>query len=211
MEYRKLFEGNEAWAARIHAEDPTFFERQASGQQPTFLFIGCCDSRVPFELLSGLNPGDVFVHRNIANQAHPTDLSMLSALEYAVDVLDVKHVLVCGHYQCGGVKAAMSPPGHMVVDNWLQGVRDTCIRHEEELATFPETSAQFDRLVELNVHEQIYQLSRSPIVLSAWKRGTRPILHGIVYDVNTGLLKEIVPAVASEAEARQLRTQREYA
>ncbi|HYW31993.1 MAG TPA: carbonic anhydrase [Gemmatimonas sp.] len=204
-EYLRLFEGNHEWAAKIRSTDPEYFTKLAVSQSPQFLFIGCCDSRVPTEVLMAARPGEIFTHRNIANQAHPTDISMLSALEYAVDVLDVKHVMVCGHYNCGGVKAAMNPPGHMLVDNWLQGVRELYARHEDELEALPDQNAKFSRLVELNVVEQVFQLSRTPVVQSGWKKGKRPILHGLVYDVNDGLLKELVSGVDGEDRAQELR------
>jgi carbonic anhydrase len=151
----RTLQGDRAWATEAVAKDSGYFERHTRGQQPHFFFLGCCDSRVPTEILTGAEPGVIFNHRNIANQAHPTDMSMLAALEYAVEVLDVRHVLVCGHYNCGGVKAAMSAPGHMLVDNWLQIVRDVQLRHQGELESLPE-HARFKRLVELNVLEQVF-------------------------------------------------------
>ncbi|MES2523383.1 MAG: carbonic anhydrase [Gemmatimonadota bacterium] len=204
-EYLRLFEGNHEWAATIRGTDPEYFTRLAVSQEPQFLIIGCCDSRVPTELLVQARPGEIFTHRNIANQAHPTDISMLSVLEYAVEVLDVKHVMVCGHYNCGGVKAAMSAPGHMLVDNWLQVVRDLRLRHEDELEALDGDKAKFDRLVELNVIEQVFQLSRTPCIQKAWRKGNRPILHGLVYDVHDGLLKELVSGVDGEERAHELR------
>jgi carbonic anhydrase len=203
--YLRLFAQNREWANAMRAADAGFFERRSVTQEPHYLFIGCCDSRVPAELLTGAHPGEIFVHRNIANQADPTDMNMLSALEYAVEVLDVKHVLVCGHYQCGGVRAAMEPQGHRLVDHWLQVVRDLQMRHEAELNALADDGARFNRLVELNVLEQVFQLSRTPIVRHAWKKGKRPILHGLVYDVHDGLLKELVSGVDGEEHARELR------
>ena len=202
--YFDLFKQNRAWADDVVATDPTYFERRTAGQEPHFFFLGCCDSRVPTEVLTGAKPGEIFTHRNIANQAHPTDMSMLAALEYAVEVLDVRHVLVCGHYNCGGVKAAMSAPGHMLVDNWLQIVRDVQLRHQGELQVLA-PDARFKRLVELNVLEQVFQLSRTPIVRNFWLKGRRPILHGVVYDLADGLLKELVSGVDGEDRATELR------
>ena len=204
--YQKLFANNRAWANGIRASDPDYFERRAAGQEPHFFFIGCCDSRVPAELLTGAKPGEVFTHRNIANQAHPTDLNMLSALEYAVEVLDVKHVLVCGHYGCGGVKAAMGPQGHGIVDHWLHVVRDVYRWNSEQLEAIPDEEVRVGKLVELNVVEQVFQLSRTPVVQRAWLRGKRPILHGVVYDIHDGLLKELVSGLDSEDRARTLRS-----
>lgn len=203
--YLDLFKQNRIWAAEMVKADKGFFARRADSQQPHFLFIGCCDSRVPAESLTGAHPGEIFVHRNIANQANPADLNMLSALEYAVEVLDVKHILVCGHYQCGGVRAGMQPPGHRLVDHWLQVVRDVRQRHESELSALPDENARFNRMVELNVIEQVFQLSHTPIVQHAWKKGRRPILHGLVYDVHDGLLKELVSDVDGEDKAMELR------
>lgn len=203
--YLDLYKQNREWADTIRSTDPEYFERRAAGQEPHFFFIGCCDSRVPTEVLTGAKPGEIFTHRNIANQADPTDMNMLSALEYAVQVLDVRHIIVCGHYNCGGVKAAMSPPGQMLVDHWLQVVRDVQLRHQAELESLPDTPAQFKRLVELNVLEQVFQLSRTPIVRNAWHKGRRPILHGIVYDLHDGLLKEVVSGVDGEDRAKELR------
>ena len=204
--YHELFENNRKWAENLRKDDPTFFERRAAGQEPHFLFIGCCDSRVPTELLTAAKPGEIFTHRNIANQVHPTDLNLLSVLEYAVEFLDVNHVIVCGHYNCGGVKGAMGPAGHGVVDHWLHVVRDVNRWHAEELSQL-EPDAKFRRLVELNVVEQVFQLSRTPIVQRAWARGRRPILSGLVYDLNDGLLREMVAGIDGEDKASALREQ----
>jgi len=204
--YLDLFRQNRQWADESVSSDPLYFERRSAGQAPYFFFLGCCDSRVPTEVLTGAKPGEIFTHRNIANQAHPTDMSMLAALEYAVDVLDVKHVIVCGHYNCGGVKAAMSPPGAMLVDNWLQIVRDVQLRHQAELEKLADADARFHRLVELNVLEQVFQLSRTPVVRNNWLKGRRPILHGVVYDLRDGLLKELASGIDGEDRAKELRT-----
>ncbi len=204
--YERLFENNRAWADKMRASDAEYFKRRAEGQQPHFLFVGCCDSRVPAEMLTGSKPGEIFTHRNIANQVHPTDMNFQSALEYAVEILDVKHIMVCGHFGCGGVKAAMDPPGHLLVDHWLQEVRDIQLRHRPDLDAIIDDRARFNRLVELNVLEQVFQLSRTPIVRHSWAKGRRPILHGLVYDINDGLLKELVSGVDGEDRALELRT-----
>lgn len=204
--YLDIFRQNRTWAEGIRSTDPEYFERRAAGQEPRFFFIGCCDSRVPTEVLTGAKPGEIFTHRNIANQADPTDMNMLSALEYAVMVLKVKHVVVCGHYNCGGVKAAMSPPGRMLVDHWLQVVRDVELRHTPELQALPDENSRFKRLVELNVLEQVFLLSRTPIVRNAWLEGRTPILHGMVYDLHDGLLNDIVSGVDGEDRALELRS-----
>jgi carbonic anhydrase len=161
---QRLFDNNKAIVAEITKSDPEFFTRRAGKQEPHFLFIGCADSRVPIETLTGVAPGEMFVHRNIANQALAADLNLLSVLQYAVEVLDVKHVIVCGHYQCGGVKAAMGDESYGLVDHWLAGIRDQVRRHQSELDAEINEQARFDRVVELNVLRQVYNLSRTPIV-----------------------------------------------
>jgi carbonic anhydrase len=203
--YLELFDNNRRWAQQIRTADPAYFTKHAARQEPHFLFVGCCDSRVPIELLTGARPGEIFTHRNIANQVHPNDLSVLSVLEYAIGVLDVRHIVVCGHYNCGGVRAAMDKPKHGIVDNWLQVVRDVRFRHLDELARLADDDERSRRLVELNVLEQVFNLSRTPAVQHAWERGTRPVLHGVVYDVTDGLLKEIVSNVDGEEQALELR------
>jgi carbonic anhydrase len=191
----KLFANNKALVEQITRDDPDFFTRRAAKQEPHFLFIGCADSRVPIETLTGVAPGEMFVHRNIANQVVTSDLNLLSVLQYAVEVLDVKHVIVCGHFQCGGVKAAMGEQSYGLVDHWLAGIRDQVQRHHSELEVYADEGARFNRVVELNVLRQVYNLSRTPIVQGAWKRGRRPMLHGIVYDIHDGLLKPLVMQV----------------
>jgi carbonic anhydrase len=200
----RLFDNNRAMVEQVTRDDPDFFSRRAGKQEPHFLFIGCADSRVPIETLTGVAPGEMFVHRNIANQVVPTDLNLLSVLQYAVEVLDVEHVIVCGHHQCGGVKAAMGDANHGLVDFWLAGIRDSIQRHKGELGVYTNEQARFDRVVELNVLRQIYNLARTPIVQNAWKRGRRPLLHGLVYDLKDGLLRELVLAVDGPDKVRAL-------
>lgn len=204
--YRELIARNRAWATEVTKEDPSYFARRAAYQEPNFFFIGCCDSRVPAEMLFGAKPGEIFTHRNIANQAHPNDLSMLSALEYAVEYLDVKHVMVCGHYGCGGVKAAMGPHSSGVVEHWLHVLRDVYRWNREEIDAIESDKAQVSRLVELNVIEQVFHLTRTPVVQRAWARGRRPILHGLVYDIQDGLLKELVSGLDSADAALAARS-----
>lgn len=199
---KRLFDNNRSFVEQVTREDPEFFARRAGKQEPHFLFIGCADSRVPIETLTGVSPGEMFVHRNIANQVLPADLNLLSVLQYAVEVLDVKHVIVCGHHQCGGVKAAMGEANHGLVDFWLAGIRDSIVRHKDELNAYGEEQGRFDRLVELNVLRQVYNLARTPIVQNAWRRGRRPLLHGIVYDLKDGLLRELVLAVDGPDKVR---------
>lgn len=200
----RILENNRLFAAEINRNDPGFFERNAARQEPHFLFIGCADSRVPLEMLTGVLPGEMFVHRNIANQVIPADLNVLSVLQYAVEVLDVKHVIVCGHLQCGGVAAAMQDHPYGLVDHWLSGIRETRRRHADELRAYASEAARFERMVELNVLRQVHNLSRTPIVQEAWKRGSRPLLHGMVYGLADGLLKVLVSGVDSPEAAGAL-------
>jgi len=205
----RILENNRLFASEINRNDPGFFERNAGKQEPHFLFIGCADSRVPLEMLTGVLPGEMFVHRNIANQVIPADLNLLSVLQYTVEVLDVKHVIVCGHLQCGGVAAAMQDHPYGLVDHWLSGIRETRRRHADELSAYHSEAERFERMVELNVLRQVHNLSRTPIVQEAWKRGPRPLLHGMVYGLRDGLLKVLVTGVDSpEAVGRLLERER---
>jgi len=201
---RRLFDNNRKFVLEATQADPDFFARRATRQEPHFLFIGCADSRVPIEMLTGVAPGEMFVHRNIANQVLPSDLNLLSVLQYAVEVLDVKHVIVCGHFGCGGVKAAMGEESYGLVDNWLSGVREVRRRHASELEAQATEEQRFNRLVELNVLRQVYQLSRTPVVQNAWRRARRPMLHGLVYDIKDGLLKELVLEVDGNDKVQAL-------
>ena len=186
----QLFEGNRAWAAAITADDPRFFAELAERQAPEYLWIGCSDSRVPANQIIGLSPGDVFVHRNVANVVVHTDLNCLSVLQYAVDVLRVKHIIVCGHYGCGGVKAALEGTRHGLIDNWLRHVNDVSEKHADELASLTE-EPRFDRLCELNIVEQVANVSQTTIVEDAWARGQALTVHGLVYDLHDGLLRDL--------------------
>ena len=190
--FRRLFDANGKWAESMIAADPEYFERRSQRQEPHFLFIGGHDSRLPSEAITGTLPGEVLMHRNIANQVHLSDFNTLSVIEYAVEVLDVKHIVVSGHYGCGGIKAAMAPMGHSLIDHWLHTVRELQFRHREELAALPDDQSREDRLVELNVVKQVFQLARTPIVQRAWTRGKRPILHGTVHDSHDGLLRPLI-------------------
>ncbi|MBA2354630.1 MAG: carbonic anhydrase [Acidobacteria bacterium] len=199
---RRLFQNNRALVEQITRDDPDFFKRHAARQEPHFLFIGCADSRVPIETLTGVLPGEMFVHRNIANQVFPADLNVMSVLQYAVEVLDVEHVVVCGHYQCGGVHAAMGDQSYGLVDHWLAGIRDIVRRHQGELLALDNEGERFERVVQLNVLRQVYNLSRTPVVQNAWRKGRRPMLHGVVYDMHDGLLKEQVMQVDGNEKVR---------
>lgn len=202
--FQRILVNNREWAARMKADDPAYFARRSANQEPHFLFIGCSDSRVPTELLTGVAPGELFSHRNIANQVFPNDMNLLSVMQYAIDVLDVEHVVVCGHYNCGGVKAATGSASYGVVDHWLSNIRNVVRWNQEELDAIPDEDARLRRLVELNAIEQVYQLSRSPIVLRSWERGRRPMLHGLVYDLHDGLLRTLVSGIDGPEKAQEL-------
>ena len=186
----ELLERNRAWAEAMVAEDPEFFSALVGRQSPEFLWIGCSDSRVPANQIVGLPPGDVFVHRNVANVVVHTDLNCLSVLQYAIEILAVRHVIVCGHYGCGGVEAALQNARHGLVDNWLRHVEDVERKHAAELAAIPEVE-RLDRLCELNVAEQVTNVCSTTVVEDAWKRGQDLVVHGLVYDLRDGLLRDL--------------------
>lgn len=188
--YEKLLLENKAWAAEKVAEDPNFFNRLTHLQTPEFLWIGCSDSRVPANEITGTQPGEIFVHRNVANMVVHTDLNLLSVLQYAVEVLKVKHIIVCGHYGCGGVIASMTNHSFGIINKWLRNIKDVYRFHRDELDELPEDQ-RADRLVELNVQEQVMNLAKTSIVQKAWKERNYPNLHGWVYGLNNGLIKPI--------------------
>lgn len=194
----QLLQRNREWAERVNKEDPTFFEELAKEQHPNYLWIGCADSRVPSNQIMGLKPGEVFVHRNIANMVLHTDFNMLSVLQYAVDVLKVQHVIVAGHYGCGGVKAAMKDQHFGLIDNWLQNIQDVESIHLEELEPLDE-QARFDRMCELNVLHQVDNLRRSPIVQDAWNRGQHVELHSWVYNLRDGHLTPLQDVITGNS------------
>lgn len=189
--YKKLIENNKKWVEEKLGEDPEFFNKLADGQQPPLLWIGCADSRVPANEIIGAQPGEVFVHRNIANMVVPTDLNMLSVLDYAVNVLKVKHVIVCGHYGCGGVKAAMTNNSYGIIDNWIRHIKDVYRFHKDELETIADEDERFNRFVELNVREQVQDLAKTSIVQNAWNKDQPLHLHGWVYGVGSGIIKDL--------------------
>jgi carbonic anhydrase len=186
----ELFERNRAWASAMVATDPGFFTDLAVRQKPEYLWIGCSDSRVPANQIVGLAPGDVFVHRNVANVVVHTDLNCLSVLQYAVDILGVQHVIVCGHYGCGGVAATLAGARHGLIDNWLRHVADVGEKHADELAALPR-ERRIDRLCELNVVEQVRNVCQTTIVEEAWSRGQPLTVHGVVYGLEDGLLRDL--------------------
>ena len=189
--YQSLLEGNKQWVNERLQADPDFFERLSKGQSPQFLWIGCSDSRVPANEITNTQPGDIFVHRNIANMVVHSDMNMLSVLDYAVNILKVKHVIVCGHYGCGGVQAAMNNKQYGLVDNWLRHIKDVYRLHQKELDDIQDTQARFDRFVELNVIEQALDLTKTSIIQNAWAERNEPKIHGWVYSLKTGLIKDL--------------------
>jgi carbonic anhydrase len=194
----ELFDRNRAWAASMVAEDPTFFSELAQRQTPEYLWVGCSDSRVPANQIVGLAPGDVFVHRNVANVVVHTDLNFLSVLQYAVDILGVGDVIVCGHYGCGGVSAALAGTRHGLIDNWLRHVADVAEKHSDELDEVPDDQ-RVDRLCELNVAEQVANVCHTTIVRDAWARGQDLTVHGLVYGLQDGLLRDLGVSVSAAA------------
>lgn len=191
MRYRTLLENNHRWAAERTAADPDFFHRLAREHKPHCLFIGCSDARVPAEVITQVMPGELFVHRNIANQALPTDANLHAALQYAVDVLGVTDVIVCGHEGCGGVRAAMTTPVPPSVDTWVAGVRTVARLHDHALCGLHSVEDRLAHLVDLNVTEQVLNLSRMPVVQAAWAAGANLQIHGWVYGLHSGLLRDL--------------------
>ena len=195
-----LFENNRKWAAQISETNPSFFSSLAQQQSPEFLWIGCSDSRVPANEIIGLLPGELFVHRNVANLVIHTDMNCLSVLQYAVDNLKVKHVIVCGHYGCGGVKAALETQPHGLIDNWLRHIRDIHQRQAGDLARFATPQERLNRLCELNVIEQVKNVGNTTVIQEAWQRGQAVTIHGWIYAISDGLLKDLDTTISSPAE-----------
>jgi carbonic anhydrase len=189
--YNRLFENNRKWVEGKKQEDKDYFSRLSKGQKPEFFLIGCSDSRVSPDLITGADPGVLFIHRNIANLAVHTDLNFLSALQYAVEVLQVKHVVVKGHYYCGGVRAALADDYYGLIDNWLMNIRDVIRLHQDELNSITDEEQRFRRLVELNVIEQVKNVHGTSVMQKAIRKGSGPQVHGWVYDLHEGLLKDL--------------------
>lgn len=204
----RLFENNARWASSRREANPDFFSKLASQQSPDYLWIGCSDSRVPANEIVGLLPGELFVHRNVANQVIHTDMNALSVLQYAVDLLTIRHVIVCGHYGCGGIQAAMDDKAHGLVDNWLRHIRDIYQRNQAELEAIPVGSQRVRRLCELNVVEQVVNVGNTTIIQDAWERGQQTTVHGWVYDLSDGLLKDLDVCVTSRNELEFLQKKR---
>jgi carbonic anhydrase len=198
-EIEKLLLENKAWASEKIEENPEYFNRLAKIQKPDYLWIGCSDSRVPANEITGTAPGEIFVHRNIANMVVHTDINLLSVLTYAVDVLEVQHVIVCGHYGCGGVKAAMGNDYLPIINNWLRNIKDVYKSNRKELHDIENEEKRFDRLVELNVIEQAHHLAETNIIQGAWNKRKMPMIHGWVYGLNNGILNPVI-TITPESE-----------
>ncbi|MDX6693579.1 MAG: carbonic anhydrase [Blastocatellia bacterium] len=197
---KNLLDKNRTWAEGIKAQSPDFFQTLAKQQSPSYMWIGCSDSRMPATQLVGLLPGELFVHRNVANVVVHTDFNCLSALQFAVDVLKVNHIIVCGHYGCGGVEAAMQNLKLGLLDNWLRHVQDVMHDHERRLARIEDEGQRLNRLCELNVIEQVLNVSRTTIVQSAWRHGQELTVHGLIYRLEEGLLRDLGLSISSPAE-----------
>ncbi|MEO7264805.1 MAG: carbonate dehydratase [Ferruginibacter sp.] len=189
--YKKLLADNKAWAEKQQKMDPEYFSRLAGIQTPQFLWIGCSDSRVPADKITGTQPGEIFVHRNIANLVVNTDINLLSVLQFAVEVLKVQHVIVCGHYGCGGIKAAMNQHHYGIINHWLKNIKDVYRLHRQEVDALASEEERANRLTEINVKEQVFNLAKTAIIQSAWKSEQRPQLHGWVYGLTDGIIKPV--------------------
>ena len=189
--YNKLIENNKKWVENKLKLNPLYFDKLSKGQKPPLLWIGCADSRVPANEIIGAEPGEVFVHRNIANMVIHTDMNMLSVLDYAVNVLKVKHVIVCGHYGCGGIEAAMTNKSIGLIDNWIRHIKDIYRVHKKELDNIEDLTKRTNRFVELNVVEQVYDLAKTSIVQNAWANNQELAIHGWVYGVDSGIIKDL--------------------
>jgi carbonic anhydrase len=200
-EYKKLLLSNKAWASERLEVDEHYFDDLSKGQSPLFLWIGCADSRVPAEEITHADPGEIFVHRNVANMVVHTDMNLLSVLQYAVEVLKIKHIIICGHYNCGGVKAAMTNKDFGLINKWLRNIKEVYEKHYDELHAIENEQSRFNAMVELNVKEQIQNLAKTSIVQKAWKNSQLPHLHGWVFDIHKGEIKEVVNISAGEWES----------
>ncbi len=201
----KLIDGNKIWAEALRAKQPEFFEDLSKQQNPEYLWIGCSDSRVPSTQLVGMSPGEMFVHRNVANVVVHTDLNCLAVIQYAVDVLRVKHIIVCGHYGCGGVKAAMNDSRFGLIDNWLRHIQDVAEKYESLLSKIEDKNARFDKLCELNVIEQTIHVCQTTVVQTAWAEGLEFTVHGLIYSLQDGLLRDLNIGIMNEAELQAAR------
>jgi len=189
--YKKILDNNKSWVDTKLSEDKNYFKKLEDGQKPPLLWIGCADSRVPANEIIGAEPGEVFVHRNIANMVVHTDMNMLSVVDYAVNALKVEHIIVCGHYGCGGVKAAMGNQSIGLIDNWVRHIKDVYMLHKKELESIEDEDKRWDKFVELNVQEQVYDLAETSIVQNAWKNKQNLTVHGWAYGIGTGIVNDL--------------------
>ena len=203
-ELAKLFENNRRWAQAARDQDPGFFENLAGQQTPKYLWIGCSDSRVPANQILGLKPGEVFVHRNVANLVVNSDMSCLSVMQFAVEVLKVEHIIICGHYGCGGVHAACGTKQFGLIDNWLRHIKDNYVRHKSELTGIVDPHARAERMCELNVVEQVKNACHTTIVQNAWKAGQPLFVHGLIYGLQDGLLRDLAVRVANSQQLDEI-------
>lgn len=202
--YNQLLQNNKEWVSSKLSMDSAYFEKLANGQQPPLLWIGCADSRVPANEIIGAQPGEVFVHRNIANMVVHSDMNMLSVLDYAVNILEVKHIIVCGHYGCGGINAAMGSNTFGLIDNWIRHIKDVYRFHQKELDSIQDEKQRFDRFVELNVIEQVYDLAKTSIVQNTWKSEKPLSIHGWVYGVGSGVIKDLEVNIESNESLEEV-------
>lgn len=202
--YEKLLLENKAWASEKVQDDPEYFSRLADIQKPDFLWIGCSDSRVPANEITNTQPGEIFVHRNIANVVVHTDLNCLSVIQFAVEVLKIKHIIVCGHYGCGGIKAAMGNQEHGLIDNWLRHIKDVYHNHRTRIESYDSDVSKFNLLCELNVVEQVSNVCHTTIVQNAWKSGQELAVHGWIYAIETGLLKDLDTCITNKDEISKI-------
>lgn len=202
--YKNLIDNNKKWVESKLELDPQFFKKLENGQQPPILWIGCADSRVPANEIIGAQPGEVFVHRNIANMVIHSDMNMLSVLDYAVNILKVRHVIVVGHYGCGGVKAAMSNQSVGLIDNWIRHIKDVYRLHKKELNAISDEKERFDTFVELNVKEQVFDLAKTSIVQNAWRNNQNLSVHGWVYGVGSGIIKDLNVNFSSDSQLEEV-------
>lgn len=203
-EIKQLFQNNKKWANKLKENSPNFFKMLSKQQSPEYLWIGCSDSRVPANEIIGLMPGEVFVHRNIANVVVHTDLNALSVIQFAVDVLKVKHIIVCGHYGCGGIKAALENKEHGLIDNWLRHIKDVYRYHQKELDKIKSEKKKVNKLCELNVFEQVNNVCKSTIVQNAWKNGNELTVHGWIYGIENGLIKDLKISISNNENLKSV-------
>ncbi|MFZ1699349.1 MAG: carbonate dehydratase [Pyrinomonadaceae bacterium] len=201
----QLLENNKNWARRAVEDDPRFFADLAEQQNPDYLWIGCSDSRVSANTIVDLSPGEVFVHRNVANLVNHTDMNCLSVIQFAVEVLQVDHIIVCGHYGCGGVRAAMESERHGLIDNWLRQIQDTANLHANLLRGIDDPTERLDKLCQLNIAEQVLNVGETTIINDAWERGQEIAIHGWIYGLKDGLLSDLDISIKNETELRSLR------